>query len=148
MYNYMRDTHGDKDFLGERTKNEDGTLTKIYEWQSYNEVYKEADTFGSGLRNLGLCPMTKEFRDIEVQFLSIFAPNVKRWYTMDIAAMLHGITLAPLYSTLGPKTLAYVLNQTKVKTLGLTVAKVPLIVEMKTKGELPHLETLLLMDDG
>jgi len=41
------------------------------------------------------------------------------WYTMDIAAMLHGITLAPLYDTLGPESIAYVLNQTKASTVAL-----------------------------
>ena len=69
-----------------------------------------------------------------------------QWYTMDIAAMLHGITLAPLYNTLGPKTLAYVLNQTKAETLALVAVHVPTIVKLKVENKLPHLKNLILLD--
>ena len=69
-----------------------------------------------------------------------------QWYTMDIGAMLHGITLAPLYNTLGPKTLSYVLNQTKTETLALVAVHVPKIVKLKEENKLPHLKNLILMD--
>jgi len=126
MYHYCLKNHPSRDFFGVRARNEDGTLGD-YEWTKYSDMINEADAFGSGLRNLELCPEINDFRDYNLRFLSIFAPNCRSWYCMDIAAMLHGITLAPLYATLGPKTLAYVLNQTKVKTLGLTAAGLPLI---------------------
>jgi long-subunit acyl-CoA synthetase (AMP-forming) len=44
------------------------------------------------------------------ELLSIFGPNSEPWYVADIAGMLHGITLAPLYNTLGPDVIKYVLN--------------------------------------
>ena len=69
-----------------------------------------------------------------------------KWYAMDIGAMLHGITLAPLYNTLGPKTLSYVLNQTKASTLALVKVHLEKILKLKTEGKLDNLHNLVLLD--
>ena len=50
---------------------------------------------------------------------------------MDIAAMLHGLTLAPLYNTLGEKAISYILNQTKTETIALVSEHVPIIIKLK-----------------
>ncbi len=60
--------------------------------------------------------------------------------------MVTGLQLAPLYDTLGKKTVEYVLNQTNVATLCLSKDHIPLIQELKTAGKLKNLKTLILMD--
>lgn len=65
---------------------------------------------------------------------------------IDIASMLFGYTLTPLYDTLGKKTVNYVLNQTKSKCLALSGKHLKMITELKTNNELPNLETLILME--
>ena len=60
--------------------------------------------------------------------------------------MVHGLQLAPLYDTLGEDTVKYVLNQTNTETLALTASHVKLICSLKTGGELPNVNNLILMD--
>ena len=76
---------------------------------TYKEGIDQANNFGLGLRYLGLCAVNNTY-EVPCKFISIFAPNIVPWYLMDIACMMHGFTLAPLYATLGPDTVAYVLN--------------------------------------
>jgi long-subunit acyl-CoA synthetase (AMP-forming) len=73
-------------------------------------VITAAENFGSGILHLNLCPTINEYKDYQCQFLSIFAGNIWEWYMIDIAAMLFGLTLSPLYDTLGMKTAGYILN--------------------------------------
>jgi long-subunit acyl-CoA synthetase (AMP-forming) len=48
--------------------------------------------------------------------------------------MAHGLTLAPLYDTLGEDTVEYVLNQTGTRTLALVNAHIELICKLKEKS--------------
>ena len=105
-----------------------------------------AENFGSGIRHLKLCPEINDFKDYNCQFLSIFAGNMEEWYMMDIAAMLFGLTLSPLYDTLGPKIAKYILNQTRTNTLALTGKHIEKIVTLKKSGDLNDLSNLILME--
>ncbi len=109
MYKWIRKTHGERDFIGLREKKEDGSLGE-YKFNTYEEVLVETDHFGQGVADLDLCPSINEFRDFHCRFLCIFAPNSKEWMVMEIGAMMHGLTIVPLYDTLGPESIGYVLN--------------------------------------
>ncbi len=61
--------------------------------------------------------------------------------------MAHGLTLAPLYDTLGEDTVKYVLNQTGTRTLALTDSHIELLCKLKANNELPNLRNLIYMDD-
>jgi len=50
--------------------------------------------------------------------------------------MLHGITLAPLYDTLGEETVKIVLEEVNTNTLCLSNDHVELICTMKKSGSL------------
>jgi len=60
--------------------------------------------------------------------------------------MLHGITLAPLYDTLGEETVKIVLEEVNTNTLCLSNDHVELICTMKKAGALQNLNNLILMD--
>lgn len=60
--------------------------------------------------------------------------------------MIHGMTLAPLYDTLGPDTIKIVLEETNVQTLCLSLDHVKQVVDLKNAGGLQNLKTLILMD--
>jgi long-subunit acyl-CoA synthetase (AMP-forming) len=86
-----------------------------YEYKNFGWAIKKAIDFGAGMEHLKLCPEIYESmfgNEYNVKFMSIFSHNVENWYIIDLAIMLYGYTLAPLYATLGPETLAYVLNNT------------------------------------
>lgn len=122
-----------------------------YEYKNFGWAIKKAIDFGAGMEHLNLCPELDEpmfGKNYKVKFMSIFAHNVENWYLIDLAVMLYGYTLAPLYATLGPETLAYVLNVTSSVTLSLTVNKIQKIIDLKETDQLPHLKNLIIMDGG
>jgi len=80
--------------------------------------------------------------------MCIFAPNSEKWMIMEIGAMMHGLTLVPLYDTLGPESIEYVLNQTKASTLSLVAKHLDKILKLKEAEKLPHLKNLVLIDFG
>jgi len=109
--------YSDRDYMGVRNLNakKDANGRHPYEFKKFGWAIKKAIDFGAGMEHLKLCPELDESmfgNDYSVKFMSILAHNVENWYIIDLAIMLYGYTLAPLYSTLGPETLAYVLNNT------------------------------------
>ena len=69
------------------------------------------------------------------------------WFKMDIGAMIHGLTLAPLNNTLPVKSIAYALNLPKTKTLALHSMHLEKIIQLKKDGKLPHLKNIISMDN-
>jgi len=96
--------------MGVRDPNWKGEGRAPFIYKDFKWGINKAKNFGAGLEHLGLCPEINEFRDYKTKFISIFAPNVENLYIIDLAIMMYGYTLAPLYNTLGPDTLSYVLN--------------------------------------
>lgn len=58
---------------------------------------------------------------------------------------LAGATV-PLYDTLGPETVTFVLKQTGLSTCVCTRAEIPAIVKAKSSGECPHFKTIIVID--
>ena len=87
-----------------------------------------------------------EFEDYSVQFIGVYAPNIHNWYVLDIACLLFGITIAPLYDTLGGDTVKIVLEEVNNTTLCLSESHVKTICELKMAGSLPNLKNIILMD--
>ena len=64
----------------------------------------------------------------------------------DCAGILYGMTLVPLYATLGPDSIPYSLNLTKVETLILNSTQLATVTDLKAAGKLDHLKNLILLD--
>ena len=45
-----------------------------------------------------------------MQLLGIYYKNREEWYMLDLACVLYGFTLVPLYDTLGESSIPYILN--------------------------------------
>lgn len=86
--------------------------------------------------------------DSGCRLLSIYANNSKEWIMTDLMSMIHGATLAPLYSTLGKDSIVYILDQTKAKTLMLDEKNVNNIIELKKSGKIKNLKNLVYMYGG
>ena len=82
-------------------------------FKTYAEIIEKAKHFGAGVGAMKLTSVNNDYKEGHpLEFISIFAPNMEEWYTMDIGCMIFGYTLAPLYSTLGPDSVSFVINQT------------------------------------
>lgn len=61
--------------------------------------------------------MISEYQNFNLKMISIYSKNREEWLFTDLACILFGISVVPLYDTLGPDTIQYVLGQTNVTTI-------------------------------
>jgi long-chain acyl-CoA synthetase len=73
-----------------------------------------------------------------MKFIGIFAKNRVEWLLTDLACNLYGLTTIPLYDTLGIENLSYCLNQTELTTLFLTEATLPILLNLKDRGNVKN----------
>jgi len=88
-----------------------------FQWKDYKTSIKLAESFASGLIVLGLVPPIKEFKDYELHLFAIYSKNREEYILADFATSLYGLTSVPIYDTLGPESMEFILDQTKMTTL-------------------------------
>lgn len=88
-------------FLGIRPKKQDGTLEEKYVWETFRQVEELARQLGSGILNKNLVVEKKQYLDYNIKPIAVYAQNCREWILVDIACALYGLTLVPIYDTLG-----------------------------------------------
>ncbi|EZG55202.1 putative long-chain-fatty-acid-CoA ligase [Gregarina niphandrodes] len=103
-------------FLGRRFRDERGQLGQ-YEWMTYSEACQIALAFGTVMRGTaetpGLVPLT-EAEGLKMRILGMYAKNCVEWFLAEQGANAYGLTLCPLYDTLGDEAMEFILKQTEM----------------------------------
>ena len=133
--------------FGRREMTPEGKLSTAIQWYSNGWVLGEAEAFGSGLLNLGLCPPITEWHDMTLKFVGIFAKNSLEYMLADIGCSLYGITSVPIYDTLGEEATLFAFNQTHMTSCIVSANHVEKILQHKQdKGYFEDLKTLIVID--
>lgn len=127
--------YGDGDCVGWRRYEADGVTVGPYVWQSYDQVGARVSHFGAGLRHLGVR---------EGQSVGIMAPNRPEWLVAELACSTQSMVSVPLYDTLGPDAVKYILNHAEVRVV--VVSPNQLAAVAKVAREVPTLQHVVLMD--
>ncbi|XP_026089888.1 long-chain-fatty-acid--CoA ligase 6 isoform X2 [Carassius auratus] len=133
---FQRGLHitGDGPFLGSRLPNQP------YKWLSYREVSSRAEHLGSGLLSQGCQPSPD-------QFIGVFAQNRPEWIISELACYTYSMVVVPLYDTLGPDAIRYIINTAEISTVICDKAeKASVLLENVQRGETPGLKMIILMD--
>ena len=132
------------DFLGKITLKvtkvndeevEEREVTKF----KYREVFHLAENVGSFVINNEMDFPGVEF---DMKLIGIFAKNRYEWMVADIACCLYGLTLVPLYDTLGVENLSYCLNNSGITTCFCTAETVNTLLKLKDHGNLKNIISL------
>jgi len=86
-------------------------------WRTYTtrEVWDTANKLCGGLLSLGIAT---ELLDPEKQEkIGIISPNRPEWIITDLGVQLTGAALVPIYPTISPMEIAYILNEAGVRIL-------------------------------
>ena len=75
-----------------------------YKFLCYSEVLKRAHKLGAGLAELGIPPG-------QDSFVGIYSRNCSNWVIAALSCDAYSRVTVPLYDTLGPKAVAYAVNQ-------------------------------------
>ncbi|XP_043958264.1 long-chain-fatty-acid--CoA ligase 5 [Gambusia affinis] len=113
---------------------------KPYQWLKYKQVSDRAQYLGSGLLHKGLKPNSETF-------IGIFAQNRPEWIIGEMACYTYSMVAVPLYDTLGPEALVFIINQAGISTvLCDNQKKAEVLLLNHEKGQTPVLKTVALMD--
>lgn len=111
-----------------------------YQWLSYQQVLDRAEHLGSGLIHKGCKPSQK-------QFIGIFAQNRPEWVISEFACYTYSMVAIPLYDTLGPEAIVYIVNKADISSVICDKPeKAQGILENCEQGKIPGLKIIILMD--
>ncbi|OXB82355.1 UNVERIFIED_CONTAM: hypothetical protein H355_009280 [Colinus virginianus] len=133
---FQRGLHasGNGNCLGYRKPNQP------YQWLTYKQVLDRAQHLGSGLLQKGCKPSPD-------QFIGIFAQNRPEWIISEYACYTYSMVAVPLYDTLGPDAILYIVNKADI---GVVICDKPekaqVLLENCEQGKTPCLKTIILMD--
>lgn len=119
-----------------------GVLAQHYEWQTYEQVDKRINHFGSGLQSfvreqLGI----KRTGAIP---LGVWSVNRPEWHIADWACSISGFFVVALYDTLGPDAVEYIVNHAEIETVLCTKGHVVDLI--KERSKLPNLKGIISID--
>ncbi|XP_029555628.1 long-chain-fatty-acid--CoA ligase 6 isoform X1 [Salmo trutta] len=133
---FQRGLHiaGDGPCLGSRLPD------KPYKWLSYKEVTTRAEYLGSGLLSQGCTPSPD-------QFIGVFAQNRPEWIISELACYTYSMVVVPLYDTLGPDAIRYIINTADIVTVICDKPeKAQVLLGNVERHETPGLKRIILMD--
>ncbi len=137
------------DIITERVADDpDGVLLAAKEqgaWRTYSatEVWQTAGKLANGLLALGIdhAALTPEAQEK----IAIISPNRPEWLITDIGVQLTGAVLTPIYPTISPAELLFVLNEAGVQKL--FVANAELYIRFAdTLAQVPTLKHIFCFD--
>lgn len=129
--------YANRPYLGARLPLKDGSSNVGgYSWQTYAQVGERVSRFGAGLRNLGLTANDT---------VGIMAPNRPEWTIIDLACSCQSFVSVPLYDTLGPDAVEYIVNHANVRAVVVTASMLKQITPIRKSC--PTLELIVVMDD-
>uniref|UniRef100_A0A8C0V7C3 Arachidonate--CoA ligase n=1 Tax=Cyanistes caeruleus TaxID=156563 RepID=A0A8C0V7C3_CYACU len=116
-----------------------------YQWLTYKQVSNVSDRtkyLGSGLLQKG-CQASSN------QFIGIFAQNRPEWIISEYACYTYSMVAVPLYDTLGPEAIVYIVNKEHSQHCKLicdTPAKAEVLLKNCEEKKTPCLKIIVLMD--
>uniref|UniRef100_A0A3B4DCL8 Long-chain-fatty-acid--CoA ligase n=1 Tax=Pygocentrus nattereri TaxID=42514 RepID=A0A3B4DCL8_PYGNA len=135
---------------------------KPYQWLKYKQVSDRAEYLGSGLLHRGLKPSPDTFIGIFAQNRpeppNIFSlPQIpwhsqetcclKFWIISELACYTYSMVAVPLYDTLGPEALVFIINRANISTvLCDKQIKAETLLTNCEKSLTPVLKTVIIMD--
>lgn len=78
-----------------------------------------------------------------MKLVGIFSKNRTEWLLTEYGNFLYDFTMVPLYDTLGPDSIDYVLNQTELTTIVASAEAITTLLKCKNPGKL---HTIIAMD--
>ncbi|CAL8305441.1 unnamed protein product [Boreogadus saida] len=111
-----------------------------YQWLKYKQVSLRAEHLGSGLLHLGLKPNPDTF-------IGIFAQNRPEWIIGELACYTYSMVAVPLYDTLGPEALTFIVDRADISTVLCDKQnKAETLLQNREEGQTPALKTIVIMD--
>lgn len=110
--------------LGKRQKLDSKLQSDPYYWLTYKECYDAAIKMGSAMKSLGVNPG---------DHCGIYGSNCPEWIIAMEACNSSAVTYVPLYDTLGPNAVEFIINHAEVSIAFVQENKIPSILSCLDK---------------
>ena len=127
--------------LGFRAVSTTGQATPFI-YSSYTEVVARVDAIAAGLDTMNLVLPNED----GLKLLGIYMKNCMEWTISEHSIYCLGGATVPLYDTLGPDTVGYILNQTNLSVCVCSRTEVPSLVKAKGEGNCPAFKIVIVID--
>ena len=129
--------HPNKPCLADRFIDSNGTASP-YHFKSYIEVNDKIIEFAGGVRKENMTPKGPD----GLQFMGLYMKNCSDWIIAQQACFALNIVTVPLYDTLGPSSVEFILNQTAMRCVVCSNKEVSNLLEILPKC--PHLQHIIV----
>ncbi|KAL8130477.1 hypothetical protein V2J09_019632 [Rumex salicifolius] len=123
----------DYKYLGTRVR-VDGTVGE-YKWMTYGEVSNARSAIGSALQNYGL---------LKGACVGLYFINRPEWVIIDHACSAYSFASVPLYDTLGPDAVKYIVNHADVQAIFCVPATLNALLSFLS--EIPNVRIIVVVD--
>ncbi|KAK9139149.1 hypothetical protein Scep_008830 [Stephania cephalantha] len=123
LFRFSVEKHSNNKMLGWR-QIVDGKVGP-YLWKTYKEVYEEVLHIGSALRKCGAEPGAR---------VGIYGINCPQWVTAMEACCAHSLICVPLYDTLGPGAVSFIVDHAEIDFAFVQDKKVKRLLESDQTG--------------
>ncbi|KAJ1655962.1 medium-chain fatty acid-CoA ligase faa2 [Dispira simplex] len=133
-------------YMGHRPKDpRTGALADHYVWQTYSEVQQRVYKIGSGLLYLWENHTPRVYATGTNQIpLGLYSANRPEWTMVEFAGFTQRMYSVPLYDTLGPNVVEYIVNFSEVHILACSVDRIPTLLRIADR--LPTLKVIVCLD--
>lgn len=127
--------------MGYRAVSTTGFATPFI-YSSYTECLARTEAFAAGLDTLELLQPNEGGLSV----IGLYMKNCMEWVLAEYGTYTVGACTAPLYDTLGPDTVQFVLTQTAAKSVVATRNELSNLCEVKKSGKCPFFTHVILVD--
>ncbi|XP_061573006.1 long-chain-fatty-acid--CoA ligase 1a isoform X1 [Cololabis saira] len=110
-----------------------------YEWLSYKEVIDRAECLGSGLLHKG-------HSHTGDKYIGIFSQNRPEWTISELACYTYSLVAVPLYDTLGPEAIGYIIEKAAITTVICDVPEKARMILDCASGQGKSVKTIVIME--
>ena len=115
-------------------------------WKTWDQVDKIARNLAQGIRVLNLMPEIENEEGIW-KFMGIYSKNREEWIITELASVSQAGTTVAFYDTLGPQSVEFVINQTKLTTIACAGQYLKTLILLKNQGRADSLLNLVSFDE-
>eukprot|EP00824_Muranothrix_gubernata_P001108 TRINITY_DN11333_c0_g1_i1.p1 TRINITY_DN11333_c0_g1~~TRINITY_DN11333_c0_g1_i1.p1 ORF type:complete len:664 (+),score=127.87 TRINITY_DN11333_c0_g1_i1:3-1994(+) len=123
--------------LGSRVRLANGQYG-AFEFCTYKQTCERAENFGAGLMALSDGGMARAMH------IGIFSGNREEWMLTDLACLLYDLVTVPLYDTLGPDSVSYIVSHASLEVVVTQADKLSKILSVASSC--PSLKHVVCMD--
>ena len=129
---------GSNNAVGWRPSEADGALAKAYSWLTYAQMAERVRNICAGLHLVG-CKQGER--------VGIYAANCVDWTVVALACYTAGVTVVPLYDTLGAEAVEFIIKDAEVTAIVCGEDKLDKVVPILASGkdELKTVRTVVVL---